>query len=129
MLVLPTGQREQLTQAGLVKGKTMGVDSTTLEANAAMKSIVRRDTGDNNMDYLKKVAEAEGMEAPDAAAYCAGTGNARRRPVTKIGRALPIQKPRLPSSRTAARYWHIRWNRPWTWRRERKVKKLDLYEI
>jgi transposase len=59
---------EQLAQAGLVKGKTMGVDSTTLEANAAMKSIVRRDTGDNYMDFLKKVAEAEGIEAPDAAA-------------------------------------------------------------
>jgi transposase len=59
---------EQLARAGLVKGKTMGVDSTTLEANAAMKSIVRRDTGDNYLDYLKKVAEAEGMEAPDAAA-------------------------------------------------------------
>ena len=40
---------EQLAHAGLVKGKTMGVDSTTLEANAAMKLIVRRDTGDNYM--------------------------------------------------------------------------------
>ena len=59
---------EQLAQAGLVKGKTMGVDSTTLEANAAMKSIVRRDTGDNYMGFLKKVAEADGIEAPDAAA-------------------------------------------------------------
>src|ERR1700683_1401982 len=34
---------ERLAQAGLIKGKTIGVDSTTLEANAAMKSIVRRD--------------------------------------------------------------------------------------
>ncbi len=59
---------ERLAQVGLVKGKTMGVDSTTLEANAAMKSIVRRDTGDNYMSFLKKVAEAEGVEAPDAAA-------------------------------------------------------------
>ena len=59
---------EQLAKAGLVKGKTMGVDSTTLEANAAMKSIVRRDTGENYMGYLKRVAEAEGVEAPDAAA-------------------------------------------------------------
>ena len=47
---------ERLAQVGLVKGKTMGVDSTTLEANAAMKSIVRRDTGDNYMSFLKKVA-------------------------------------------------------------------------
>src|SRR6202166_1226271 len=59
---------EQLAQAGLVKGKTMGVDSTTLEANAAMKSIVRRDTGESYMTYLKRLAEAEGIEAPDAAA-------------------------------------------------------------
>ena len=59
---------EQLAQAGLVKGKTMGVDSTTLEATAAMKSIVRRDSGDNYMGFLKKVAEAEVVEAPDAAA-------------------------------------------------------------
>jgi transposase len=59
---------ERLAKARLVRGKTMGVDSTTLEANAAMKSIVRRDTADNYMGYLKKVAEAEGIQAPDAAA-------------------------------------------------------------
>jgi transposase len=58
---------EQLARAGLVKGKTMGVDSTTLEANAAMKSIVRRDTGEDYMGYLKRVAEADGITALDAA--------------------------------------------------------------
>ena len=35
---------ERLAEAGLVKGKTVGVDATTLEANAAMRSIKRRDT-------------------------------------------------------------------------------------
>jgi transposase len=59
---------EQLAVSGLIKGKTIGVDSTTLEANAAMKSIVRRDTGESYMAYLKRLAEAEGMEVPDAAA-------------------------------------------------------------
>src|SRR5678815_5797845 len=59
---------ERLARAGLIKGKTIGVDSTTLEANAAMKSIVRRDTGESYMAYLKRLAEAEGMEAPDAVA-------------------------------------------------------------
>lgn len=58
---------ERLAQAGLIKGKTIGVDSTTLEANAAMKSIVRRDTGESYMEYLKRLAEAEGIEAQDAA--------------------------------------------------------------
>ena len=59
---------ERLAQAGLIKGKTIGVDSTTLEANAAMKSIVRRETGESYMAYLKRLAEAEGVEAKDAAA-------------------------------------------------------------
>src|ERR1700693_105005 len=59
---------EQLAQAGLIKGKTIGVDSTTLEANAAMKSIVRRDTGESYMAYLKRLAEAEGIEAKNAGA-------------------------------------------------------------
>jgi transposase len=59
---------EQLAQAGLIHGKTIGVDSTTLEANAAMKSIVRRDTGESYMAYLKRLAEAEGIDATDAAA-------------------------------------------------------------
>ena len=59
---------ERLAQAGLIKGKTIGVDSTTLEANAAMKSIVRRDTGESYMAYLKRLAEADGIDAKDAAA-------------------------------------------------------------
>src|SRR5437660_8629343 len=59
---------ERLAQGGLIKGKTIGVDSTTLEANAAMKSIVRRDTGESYMAYLKRLAEAEGIEGEDAAA-------------------------------------------------------------
>src|SRR5580704_15777282 len=59
---------ERLAQGGLIKGKTIGVDSTTLEANAAMKSIVRRDTGESYSAYLKRLAEAEGIDAKDAAA-------------------------------------------------------------
>ena len=59
---------ERLALSGLIKGKTIGVDSTTLEANAAMKSIVRRDTGESYLAYLERLAEAEGMEAKDAAA-------------------------------------------------------------
>ena len=59
---------ERLAENGLVKGKTIGVDSTTLEANAAMRSIVRRDTGESYTGYLKRLAEAEGVDAKDAAA-------------------------------------------------------------
>ena len=59
---------ERLAQGGLIKGKTIGVDSTTLEANAAMKSIVRRDNGEGYNEYLKRLAAAEGVETTDAAA-------------------------------------------------------------
>jgi len=59
---------EQLAQSGLIKGKTIGVDSTSLEANAAMKSIVRRDTGESYNGYLQRLAEAEGVNAKDAGA-------------------------------------------------------------
>jgi transposase len=59
---------ERLAQGGLIQGKTIGVDSTTLEANAAMKSIVRRDTGESYSAYLKRLAAAEGVEGADAAA-------------------------------------------------------------
>ena len=58
---------DRLAQGGLIKGKTIGVDSTTLEANAAMKSIVRRDTGESYSAYLKRLAETEGMDAKGAA--------------------------------------------------------------
>src|SRR5258708_3958352 len=59
---------ERLAQGGLIKGKTIGVDSTTLEENAAMKSIVRRDTGESYTAYLKRLAVAEGVDPEDAAA-------------------------------------------------------------
>jgi len=58
---------ERLAGAGLLKGKTIGVDATTLEANAAMRSIVRRATGENYREYLAKLAAADG-EATDPAA-------------------------------------------------------------
>ena len=42
---------QRLSTAGLVKGKTIGIDATTLEANAALRSIVRRDTRETRMNF------------------------------------------------------------------------------
>jgi hypothetical protein len=50
-----------LNKKKLLKGKTVGVDSTTLEADAAMKSIVRRDTGEDWKEYLTRLMEEEGL--------------------------------------------------------------------
>lgn len=56
-----------LSTAGLVKGKTIGIDATTLEANAALRSIVRRDTGESYQDFLMQLAQASGIETPTRA--------------------------------------------------------------
>jgi transposase len=48
----------------LLKGKTVAVDSTTLEANAAMKSIVRRDTGEDWNEYLTRLMHEQGLAEP-----------------------------------------------------------------
>ena len=56
-----------LREEDLIKGKTIGVDATTLEANAAMRSIVRRDTGQSYEEYLKGLAKNAGIETPTRA--------------------------------------------------------------
>jgi len=48
----------------LLRGKTVAVDATTLEANAAMKSIVRKDTGEDWKEYLKRLMAEEGIQDP-----------------------------------------------------------------
>ena len=53
-----------MAQEGLLTGKTVGVDATPLEANAAMRSIVRRDTGETYRAYLKRLAQESGIETP-----------------------------------------------------------------
>jgi transposase len=58
----------QLARRGLLKGKTIGIDATTLEANAAMKSIQRRDTQESYTEYLRRLAETEGLDSSDEAA-------------------------------------------------------------
>ena len=58
---------EVLARCDLVKGRTVGVDATTLEANAAMRSIVRRDTGQGYEDFLTDLAKASGIATPTRA--------------------------------------------------------------
>jgi transposase len=59
-----TWMLEVLAKHGLIHGKTVGIDGTTLEANAAMRSIVRRDTGESYRDFLTTLAKASGIETP-----------------------------------------------------------------
>ena len=56
--------QERLAVAGLLVGKTVSIDGTTLEANAAMRSIVRQDTGEGYQDFLKRLAKESGIKTP-----------------------------------------------------------------
>jgi transposase len=53
-----------LKDRGLVSGETVGIDATTLEANAALRSIVRRDTGEKYQEFLERLAKESGIKTP-----------------------------------------------------------------
>ncbi len=57
----------RLAEHGLIKGKRIGVDGSTMEANAAMRSIRRRDTGESYREMLRRMAKESGIETPTAA--------------------------------------------------------------
>ena len=59
-----TWVQQRLVESGLLTGKTVAIDATTLEANAAMRSIVRRDTGEGYQEFLTGLANASGIETP-----------------------------------------------------------------
>jgi len=59
-----TWVQQRLVAAGLLKGRTIAIDATTLEANAAMRSIVRRDTGESYQAFLTRLAETSGIQTP-----------------------------------------------------------------
>ena len=53
-----------LARKGLLQGKTLGIDATTLEANAALRTIVRRDSGESYPEFLTKLAQESGIATP-----------------------------------------------------------------
>ena len=59
-----TWVQQRLVEVGLLKGQTVAIDATTLEANAAMRSIVRRDTAETYQEFLTRLAKASGIETP-----------------------------------------------------------------
>jgi transposase len=57
---------QRLAEHGLIKGERIGVDASTMEANAALRAIVRRDTGEGYREMLERLAEASGIATPTA---------------------------------------------------------------
>lgn len=57
---------QRLAEHGLIRGERIGVDGSTMEANAALRTIVRRDSGEGYRDMLTRMAKASGIETPTA---------------------------------------------------------------
>lgn len=57
---------KQLAEHGLIKGDRIGVDASTMEANAALRAIVRRDSGEGYREMLRRLAKESGIETPTA---------------------------------------------------------------
>jgi transposase len=80
-----------LADSGLLKGKMVGIDATTPEANAAMRSIVRRDNGKRYESFLKKLAHNSGIATPRREDLARIDRNRKRRDQTRSGKALAIR--------------------------------------
>jgi hypothetical protein len=91
-----TWMLQRLADAGLVKGKTVGIDATTLEAKAALRSIVRRDSGESYQDFLTKLAQASASTRRRARISPASIASGRRRGRTTTGciRMTPTRRSR-----------------------------------
>ena len=83
-----------IAERGLVRGERIGVDASTLEANAALRAIVRRDTGEGYRAMLERMAQESGIETPTAEDLIRldrkRTGARRCR--TRSGSARPIPR-------------------------------------
>jgi len=85
-----------LGEEGLVEGKTVSIDATMLEANAALRSLVRRDNGQKYDDYLRDLAKAAGIENPRASNWHGWTASVKRRGPIRNGKTRMIPMPGSP---------------------------------
>ncbi len=84
-----------VAERGLVKGERIGVDDSTMEADAAMRAIVRRDNGETYREMLTRMAKESGVETPTIEDLVRLDVPARaRKSRTRIGRARPIRTPK-----------------------------------
>ena len=81
-----TWVRQLPAQQDLLKAGTIAVDATTLEANAALRSIVRRDSGESYEGFLKGLAAESGIETPSCEQLAKLDKSANTKGPTRIGR-------------------------------------------
>ena len=108
---------ERLSAAGLVRGKTVGIDATTLEANAAMRSIERRDTGESYEAFVRSLAEASGVETPTRADLARFDRSRKNKKTSNKEWKSPQDPDAKVAKRTVGRTWPTRPSTGSTWTR------------
>ena len=89
---------QRLAEHGLIKGERIGVDASTMEANAALRAIVRRDSGEGYREMLTRMARESGIETPTAEDLIRLDRKRKGKGCpTPSGRARPIRRRALPS--------------------------------
>ena len=106
-----TWVQQRLVEAGRLKGKTLAIDATTLEANAAMRSIVRRDTGESYQAFLAGLATPRGSSA-----HARGSGATGSEAEEEDLEHRLDEPPRMRRSRSRC-IWRTKPSMPSTWRR------------
>ena len=86
---------EVLAEHGLLRGHTIGIDATTLEANAALRTIVRRDTGEQYEEFLRRLAQESGIETPTRAQLAKLDKKRARKGSNETGHTRTIRMPGL----------------------------------
>ena len=88
---------ERLAEHGLIKGERIGVDASTMEANAALRAIVRRDSGEGYRAMLTRMAKESGIETPTADDLVRLDRNRKGKSCPmQTGRARPTRMPGSP---------------------------------
>lgn len=102
-----------LGTAGLVKGKTIGVDATTLEANSALRSIVRRDSGESYEEFLTQLAKASGIETPTRADLTRLDRKRKKKGSNKDWTSPSDPDAKITKMKDGARIWPIKPSTRW----------------
>ena len=87
---------KRIGASGLLRGKTIGIDATTLEANAALRSIVRRDSEQGYEEFLMELAKTSGIETPRRKIWPNWTASARAKDRTGFGSTRMMRMRGLP---------------------------------
>jgi transposase len=108
-----------LADRGLLKGQRIAIDATTLEANAAMRSIVRRDTGESYEEFLRGLAKASGIETPTREDLVRLDRKRKKRMSNKEWKSPADEDARIAKMKDGRTHWRTRRSTRSIWTRAR----------